>query len=1750
MVKYLADTIVNYIWHSTNAKKGTFRFVLPAYPSNVLVHIGTELTERIKRCYNKTISLSYGVAYRLGKEWEDSADPVKRQHYQEIRKKGWYNDSDNLTSLRNQRRVESIDCLIVILAGYEHIHDKESLRDFFRLDQANVWNICLKRQFIPWIEDALRSQINPDDCKAEFAYMDEFLRTIYDLGLSDLTSISLYLESRDFRSVSVSRDACRIILEKLDDFGLPNLIGLQRGNTRKKARDYIAEAQSFFNYSMFLDESNRKKSKATIEKYWKNQGQKARVDGSLEGIDLGSYQSLRDLLDALEEYIEYGNKKLIPELKKVDFVFILDSVLGYREKRDPNPKKSAKRITDKIPEVFLNALWNSLGEFKREQSKGADLAMQKLTKISLIGGSFRHDFDSESQDDGFKGPSDKAKEFLTTLLGGVDEFLEERVVLDRDDPIEINSKLLPNKDGNEFKYQRSMRAEPQFRFAVILETTEGYSRRDDYVWPLPHNHHSRLLISLYKWVEEQFEKAGNALPVYSAPFVPELFLTKDKEEAARLLELCIGTMDSDMIDLRLVVKGLDNSEENKILALSYAYQEFIKKGLASGFYSALKEQYSQLRKAYSDLLNNYLSKSDQSVLGPLLFKAFLLLPDSDAETGSLWNEYLTGAVVTPLHPAMIDMMYHQSIYLCRAFSESVEQALKGTSARVFAEKYFNRLADLSRILWPLYGILSGVHKNLDTNSRTLGYIQMIGDPTEGASKLGAKVLLEEDTSEEDDDEITDSGLFRETRTSQLIFQTLLNYCELYPFAQDGINIATYCGGEIQPLIAGIDEYLKSVMSEPTKSYSLRLTVFSDGIDDYSILRWIDAWKERWQVAELSSGKQHYENCQISIRYKVINRDDDFDQFGTVISEDNYDVFLFMDFIKSTASRFQVLKPINCPDDYQKFPIVERVTAPMIGGGKESQRERVLSNQRFQLNALHAEVMASVQQPNSAQHKHVIVSTSDYEPWVDTVNTAHRCSAWVVCIDPSVDDQLLRLMSNGLHEREIIAFGTGVGSNGEKNFTISTDQFSIVDIEDKIANIIALDLGLTDKQAAQRIAMSLVREAINVAGLSIVKATGGTRFVRELIANAVTRKILPKDNNVFCDELISLDAYLHWFDDPTSQKRPDLLRIHADIVDGYFEITLQLVECKLAKQSEGYLEAAREQIESGLRELVEKFKPRTSLERDCYARVDQRYWWMQLHRLISTNGSTTKAMYKDTLAALEHLSEGFFTVRWQAGVFAIWTDQQIDQIFQDIPWQHPLENEEFPIMVATTGIEFVKKVSLRETGEVLFVNVTPVEFLVPSISQGKIPNEVEDEQHAEEPKEQTLCIAEDENAFEQPLALSEEIIQPSTQLIIASRREHEHGFERIFLGSGTAGGRDAYWEFEHPNLPNRHILVFGASGTGKTYLIQALMCELAKLGRNTLVFDYTQGFTKNQLEQTVIDKLNPTQHAIRVKPLEVNPFRKQVSYIDDLAIEDDPATIASRVSGVFDEVYQLGDQQRSALYSAIRDGVTANGNDFTLRDMIDELEDIKLNGGPSALAAASVISKILPFVDTNPFGRERPESWEHLFMDENSRVHIIQLASFVKNTARLITEFSLIDLYWYYRGHGKQSKPRIIVLDEIQNLSHKLESPLGQFLTEGRKFGISLILATQTLSNLEKEERDRLFQASHKIFFRPADTEIKAFAQILADATDRKADEWIPMLSSLKRGECYSLGYAYNEHTGKLEVNRYFRIKVKSLEERF
>ncbi|WP_353928677.1 ATP-binding protein [Desulfofundulus kuznetsovii] len=1741
----------------TSRNSGTLRFVLPSYPSDLLLAIGCELEERFSRGLDLRVSFKYGIAYRLGKEWQNGTD-TDRANFAAICKKGWYNADDNLTNLRNTVKNPDDDCLVILLAGYEHIDDQASLQDFFHLDQQAVWELCLQRSFYDWVHACLKDYVNPDGSEQDFKNIADLFKALYDYGLADVLEVSRYLEKQSFTGVMSGSDAYRLILSDLSYFKLPCMIGLTgRYATRRSFSRYITPAQEFFNYSMFLDASAREKAKKKIEKFRARFG-----DEQLESDTLGPFASLDELLDALKDYIENRSEAARAQLQTADFIYIYDKILGYREIRgqiehDPKPRK----LSGLPPEVFLRALWITLGDFKKEEKARSVLAAESLRSITLRSTLFKHDFDAGDEGDD-KG---RAETFLCHVLGGIDGFLEDQLRLKLGgeyNPVTVDfmSCLCPGEKNDTLAYNKTTTAEPSLKFEVIISPHEGEPYRREFLWTLPQNHQSRLLTDLYRWALEEYERSGNALPAFAVPYMTEIFMARDEEEVNRLLGSALRSGKCSMADL-LSAEGIDNEDEVKplLVELSRCYQLFLKEFKTSGFFSALDKRYDALRKAYCAAYERYLEKSGESALGPLLMKAFMIVSDSDlAQTNWVWNEYLQCAVVTPLHPALLEMLRHQHAYLCESFCVYAKRGLEESGDRMFTEKRWDRVSDLSRIQWPIFGTLKDLNLVLDTNVRSYGYIHLVGECRESSSSISSRLLLEYDNTE--DEEIADTELFRETRDSQLIKQVLLDYRELHTYADDGISIGAYCGREIQPVIAGIDAYLAAILAERgERVYALHLIIFSDSGDDSAIMRWVNAWKDRWQEAELSHSKQHYSNCRISIAYRVVSRDDNFGQFMKLLQGTDLDVIFFTNFIESGASRFELLgEDYYIQGDYRKFPVLEKVCCRVTGGGRDKQRERVLSNQRFRLGALHAEVMAHIKNGHSdAVKKHAVISLSDFQPWTGVIDAAHEHSAWVVCIDPAVDEQLLRRVeTDGTRAREIIGFGTGVGPHGENNYTISTEQFAMADITKKISSQISALLGPLELDLSKRIAESLVREAAHIAGLSVVKATGPSRYVREFIANAMVRKLLRRDNSAFCDEIISLDAFRHWFDDAADGKRPDILRLQANIVDGYFEIKAQIIECKLAQQSEGYLEKARQQIESGLKQLATCFRPReTENPVGIDDKPDQRYWWMQLHRLIASKGETNRSRYKETLLALERLSEGYFNITWQAAAVAFWTDLDSDSMQCNPQWNFSLDGQNMVIFVATAGRNFIKKACLEDTAADIFCSESRISYSFskserkPGIDGGDDGVPEEPESGREQPEQVTKPSAGEGTSVEDMMGAGtteEEPMGDDSSVVLVKRRIPE----RILLGSGTAGGRDVCWEFGHPDLPNRHILLFGASGTGKTYTIQALLCELGKAGQNSLIVDYTNGFTNKQLEPIVIEKLNPKQHVIRREPLAINPFRRQYDFIDDMQLEEDPATTAQRVSGVFAEVYQLGDQQKSALYNAIRDGVAREGNRFNLQRLMDKLDDIRNAGGPTANSAATVISKIQPFVDMNPFGEEDVESWEKLFTDPGSRCHIIQLAGFMKDTARLITEFSLIDLYWYYRARGNKDNPKVIVLDEIQNLDHRLDSPLGQFLTEGRKFGISLILATQTLSNLDKDQRDRLFQASHKLFFKPADTEVRSFAQILADATNGRIDEWVERLSSLKRGECYSLGYALNESTGKLEVSKWFKIRIKPLEQRF
>lgn len=1769
-MKQFVNTIVTYIKNDVAKdanKEGIWRYVLPGYPPEVLLEIGEQLSEFLCLKYDAAAKLEYGIAYGLGLKW--NIDSRAMSILNDIKAKGWYNQGNNLTELRNKTKPDGVTKMVVILAGYEEIEDRDSLKDFVHLDNENIWKLAMKRSFKSW----LQSKISPENCIDK---LDAVFTWIYENYHSDLYDISCFIEGCNFGNYITADSVYERLVEDLSDkWQMPRLLGaLKRGNNPKKTFGYYArEGIKFFRYEMYKKASERNKILTKINKMQSDD--KAALEEPKEW-EKGCYDDLNNLLEDLKTYIENNDQAAANRLLTVDFPYLHDKILQKRIKSDPKPKNTEKRLRGLPPEVFWRALLITISEFMNRYYPKAEAIPDGL-KITIVSKTFNYNsYEGIDNDD---TDETSAQQFLTRVLGGIDSYLKGQLDdINRNGSIEVKLEYKPTE--NKFVLDGKKRNKIPYLGFVVRVELDGKHIEQKYGWEIPENHPSSLLNELTeRLIREYSGKNEPMLPLVGIPYINELFMAKGEDSVIRILRqgLNKSTIFKDLAQINKVSSLFDG--------LMRQYYQFWAKVNYEGVFTALKTEFDGLRKEYEDAARRCLEKrreGNQAFL--ILIKAFLITDIDTVKTSGIeWEKKLEASVITPLHPAFLELLHNQYTYLARAFSYIVSHK---NDPKTWLKEW-TRIVDLAGIKRPLFGMI-GEGNRLKTNIESFEYVHLLGTVKGLPDFIDAKLLLEYDT--DDDDEITEAEIFEQSQTSLLLKDLLKRYLEHHPYARDGMTITVYCGSRIQSIIAGLDEFLKEILNEgpDVQPFSLQLTLLSDAESDNEIMSWVNAWKDIWYQDESGGSHSYYAKCDITLKFRVVSRENTAEELKDLLKDNPSDIVILCDVVDDEDSEIQ-LAELTDFDDYIRFPILEKVVC-----SREhypiSQRQRIVSNQRFSLPLRHAEMLwvALTGQDNLPLNKtSMVLASSSIQRLGKVITAAHGSGNWVICLDESIDKNLLLDIDAGYKDDgtteekiEIVGFGTGVGSHGELNYTVSTTRYRMNTISQKLAFEIEKILGHLGISEEQKIKLTdvLIRAADEITGMSLVRITGVERFIREFIGSAMVRSMLTKDDQAFCDEVVCLDDFPHWFNfDTNDHRRPDLLRLRVHLEDGYVNIDAQVIECKVGQEDEEHIEKARKQINNGLQHLISLFVPRIKKNSggiDLNIPPDRRYWWMQLHRVIASKSHVGIGQNPDqVIRALERLSEGYFNILWQAAAFVFLTDIHgtkpiVDDNKED--WKFRFKIPEFgecelQTLLVKVPRDFITVHCLGAEGTMFsdpFKEADVIEIKCmkdkesepeeePSNGSGERtdtddypPQELGDEQEEYGNSAYADQRQYEDETFGEKKDNGVENNHTANVTVVSSYPE------RVFLGIHPNTHRRIYWEYGHKDLSNRHLLVFGASGQGKTYAIQAILWELAKGGQNSVIIDYTDGFTNKQLDPVTKESLKPKQLYVKKQPLPVNIFRSQTYFIDDVEFTDKPFEVAQRVSGVFSAVYNLGEQQKGVLYDAIKQGVETKGLTFTLNDLVEILEDIRDKGGPRSNPAVTIVNKIKPFVDTQPFGPEDPESWEKIYSDTDNRCHIIQLTGYnSKEITRLITEFALLDFYRYYRLYGNVSNPRVIVLDEAQNLDHSLESPIGQMLTEGRKFGISLILATQTLSNLSKDEKDRLFQAKHKLFFRPADTELGTFAKIIADSLNQETDKWVHQLAALKKGECYSLGPALDEATGNLVENACIKIKITSLEDR-
>jgi len=1726
---------------SPDSEKKAIFIVESLDPDNTIELFSALEDFRLKSQINKQLECHFKVAKNLWLEW------CKHQGEDSLREKmaakdsidangdlKWVDQDDRLTKWRNEPISTGVDGLVVVLLGFNHASDQGGLADFHMVDENRVWN-QLGQSFIPWIRQ-VNEELALDGSEQEIEYFDSVLHQLFKVRprllvkLAEFFEQKIYRRRKDFGSI---KDVIEQFYKSLAFWDIPPLLNVGNANM---SGNLIKEADAFISHQKFKSASDQKKAWSKLEKAFADE-----LLGIPEVLSVNPlYENLDDFKRTLHDFIFKAYAEAKSKLLQTDLLPVLQVLkLRVTEKKE---REKIQRLNGFSVEVMLDAVWQTLLEFE-SQCSGRPLA-DVIKEIQIAIDRFNHDLDADGL----------AEELLYGCLGGLSEWLDGidlRFPIDEDQALQLRDQwkcFVPITLNMKDVTYGTGRSRPHLSFKITLITTEDFENFKPRVfqWAFGPTHPERVQYDCAKSALERCESVAATtdvmLPAFSLPEVimTALYFAADAEEANRLVSQALSEIKMtnliDKIDMSIVDKSLwDGLRE-----LSSAYFSWLQYFAQNGYFSAMRGHFIAVQRAYEGFARRVLDKSiaGSEELLRCFYKAFLLIDESVNPN----DGFLRSAIVWGISPPVLELTQARFRFLCDSFPEVIGEHLINRNGK----SAFDRLLNLIEIHRPLAGLVIDEQRTLSAKIKSFGLLHYLGTPPSTEKSLAVQTLLRD---EENDDDENVADVIKPTEESSVVVRVLFDYQSLYPFAEDGLRILAVHVEELATILSGVDRFLRTYLkrsSEEWPPFHCEVMVYSTSSSPLSIESRLASWRHQFMEDYREQGR----SVIISVAHHFAPNPE---KMVKLLKDEirQYDIAFLFRFLSSnltgdaeTAPPFEFDFNAN---NLGQFPICEYPRP--IQQGEQFKRKSLLSNRRLRIQTHHADLSARLRHPQNPKGEHLIFGQIDYQPWQEVVEAMHQKAQWVACIDPFVDKHLLA-NSDKNGERKIVGFASGLGAYGELNLSISTEQDTLRQLTAMVENHL---IGLLPFQSGanfERMAARIVSKAEEVIGLSSLRAVVGQgEKIREVIGFAAIRSVLSEPANAVMTQLLPVDSLQHWFADSDVTHRPDLLQLSLILRENDIPlIQAVLIECKFAQQNESHLLKACDQVQDGLSHLTQLLTPnRCDIRRVTF---DRRYWWAQLQRSITSRSiiSMPKQQQEKLNQALEQLAEGYYQIHWQGAIFTFWTDDpRKNASIENITLRPGVVSAPYQVPVSAT----IRHVSFGHQGlmDIFDANIEVKEKLDlvnypisvrPAVKQSSeadgvdkdLPEpEKENSETAHIPSDELVVATEVEQASakeqtdkevskavdKQQTVESEGVIKNNTETSTTIALAFSSPPEKLLIGN-KSNGEPVYWHYGHPQLANRHMLLFGTSGSGKTYGIQCLLAEMAKERMRSLIIDYTDGFLPNQVESRFREVTNPQNHFVITDKLPLNPFRRQQQLIDPSipAIEENSYQVAARVTSIFTSVYSsMGDQQTSALVRVLEQGIEENP-EFSLNEVIDRLRQDGQHGD-------SLANKLEPFIKSSPFREQSNSAWGEMLASKNNWVHVLQLKGLSREIQKLVTEFALWDLWDYVCNTGNKNRPIPVVLDEIQNLDHRSDSPIDKMLREGRKFGLSLMLATQTTSQFDQEQRDRLFQAGHKLFFIPANTEIHRFADLLSVATGVSKSEWGERLAKLQKGQCWSLG---------------------------
>lgn len=335
-------------------------------------------------------------------------------------------------------------------------------------------------------------------------------------------------------------------------------------------------------------------------------------------------------------------------------------------------------------------------------------------------------------------------------------------------------------------------------------------------------------------------------------------------------------------------------------------------------------------------------------------------------------------------------------------------------------------------------------------------------------------------------------------------------------------------------------------------------------------------------------------------------------------------------------------------------------------------------------------------------------------------------------------------------------------------------------------------------------------------------------------------------------------------------------------------------------------------------------------------------------------------------------------------------------------------------------------------------------------------------------------------------------------------------------------------------PNGHIFSISKSGGGKTYVFLCLTIQAIYKNQTVIAIDVANSYNKSQIPEPMLDFLGNKLQIIDItkgESIPVNPFGIKLNCYD---WERCIINSAQKAADLLEENLKLSLPQKTIIYQAYIECAKKYG-DVSIGNLYDTI-GTKLEDKGIGVSARSVYNKLMPLVDNICFSGET--QWDKILYNEPKFI-VIQLSELPDAIKKLTTDILLADLLDYISVNGSINKRFVCIIDEIQLVNDYKDSPMGKALTLGRKFGLSLWIATQFLGRNSITVK-RYLQAGTKLIFPPTETDIDTIINSLLGKRD---NDWRNLIALLRTGMCI-VHTVDNASANKLEKI----VKVFSIED--